>query len=117
MDLGKLITHDHVNITDLGSATLHGLDSRVVRSRERLFGELDGALRRHREAEEESLYDALEDDERTQRLIDELEDEHKNIEQRAHSSRPRPQQGQQGLDQSVREFHGPTRPALPPGGV
>jgi hypothetical protein len=60
MDLGQLITNDHANITDLGSAILRGLASGVVRSRERLFGELDGAIRRHMEAEEESLYDALE---------------------------------------------------------
>jgi len=81
MDLGQLITKDHVNITDLGSAILRSLDSGVVRSRERLFDELDGALRRHMEAEKDSLYDALEDDARTQRLIDELEGEHKDIEQ------------------------------------
>jgi iron-sulfur cluster repair protein YtfE (RIC family) len=60
---------------------LRGLDSGVVGSRDRLFDELDGALRRHMEAEEDSLYDALEDHKRTQRLIDELEDEHKEIEQ------------------------------------
>ena len=82
MDLGQLITNDHANITDLGSAILRGLDSGVVRSRDRLFDELHGALRRHMDAEEDSLYDALEDDARTQRLIDDLEGEHKDIEQR-----------------------------------
>jgi hemerythrin-like domain-containing protein len=80
MDLWQLITNDHANITDLGRAILRGLDNGVVRSRDRLFDQLDGALRRHMEAEEGSLYDALEDRERTRRLIDELGDEHEEIE-------------------------------------
>src|SRR4051794_24405647 len=80
MDIWRLITNDHANITDLGRAILRSIETGVVRSRDRLFDDLDGQLRRHFEAEEDSLYEALEDHERTRGLIDELEDEHEEIE-------------------------------------
>jgi hemerythrin-like domain-containing protein len=80
MDIWRLITNDHANITDLGRAILRSIGTGAVRSRDRLFDDLDGQLRRHFEAEEDSLYEALEDHERTRRLISELEDEHEEIE-------------------------------------
>ncbi|MBA1159333.1 hemerythrin domain-containing protein [Microvirga mediterraneensis] len=82
MDLWQLITNDHANVADLCSAILRALPNGSVRSRDRLVDELDSELRRHFEAEEESLFDALEDHDRTRRLIDELEDEHEEIERR-----------------------------------
>ena len=80
MDIWRLITNDHANITNLGRAILRGPGSGVVRSRDRLFDELDGELRRHMEAEENSFYEAFEDHERTRGLIGDLEDEHEAIE-------------------------------------
>ena len=80
MDIWRLITNDHANITDLSRAILRSIGTGAVRSRDRLFDDLDGQLRRHFEAEEDSLYEALEDHERTRGLIDELEDEHEEIE-------------------------------------
>ena len=73
MDIWRLIANDHANVTHLGRTILRGLDGGVVRSRDRLFDELDGELRRYIEAVEDSLYDALEDHPRTQRLVEELE--------------------------------------------
>jgi Hemerythrin HHE cation binding domain/Sugar-specific transcriptional regulator TrmB len=80
MDLWQLITNDHANIADLCGDIPRALPNGGVRSRERLFSELDGELRRHFEAEEESLYDALEDHDRAERLVAELENEHEEIE-------------------------------------
>ena len=80
MDIWRLIANDHANVTHLGRTILRGLDGGVVRSRDRLFDELDGELRRHIEAVEDSLYDALEDHPRTQRLVEELEGGHEEIE-------------------------------------
>jgi hemerythrin-like domain-containing protein len=80
MDLWQLITNDHANIADLCGDIPRALPNGGVRSRERLFSELDGELRRHFEAEGESLYDALEDHDRAERLVAELENEHEEIE-------------------------------------
>jgi sugar-specific transcriptional regulator TrmB len=80
MDLWQLITNDHANIADLCGDIPRALPNGGVRSRERLFSELDGELRRHFEAEEESLYDALEDHDHAERLVAELENEHEEIE-------------------------------------
>jgi hemerythrin-like domain-containing protein len=79
MDIWHLITNDHANITELGRAILRSIGSGVVRSRDRLFDELEGQLRRHIKAEEDSLYEVLEDHERTRGHINELEDEHDEI--------------------------------------
>ncbi|WP_230530435.1 hemerythrin domain-containing protein [Microvirga roseola] len=79
MDPWHLIANDHVNIVSLCRDILRAPDG--VRSRERLFNQLSDQLRWHMEAEDDSLYDALEDDDRTKRLIDELEDEHEEIEE------------------------------------
>ena len=59
MDIWRLITNDHANITDLSRAILRSIGSGAVRSRDRLFDDLEGQLRRHFEAEEDSLYEAL----------------------------------------------------------
>jgi len=79
MEFWHLIANDHANIVSLHKDILRAIPGAGVRSRDRLFDELDGELRRHIEAEEDSLYDALEDDKRAKRLIGELEDEHKQI--------------------------------------
>jgi DNA-binding MarR family transcriptional regulator len=80
MDLWQLITNDHANIADLCGEIPRAFPGGGVRSRERLFSELDAELRRHLEAEEESLYDALEDHDRAEHLVAELEHEHEEIE-------------------------------------
>lgn len=80
MDIFRLIANDQANIIDLGRAILRGLDGGVVRSRDRLFDELDGEIRRYLKAVEDSLYDALEDHERTRRLVEELEGGQEEIE-------------------------------------
>lgn len=82
MDLWQLITNDHANIADLCGEIPRAFPDGGVRSRERLFSDLDTELRRHFEAEEESLYDALEDHDRAKRLSAELEREHEEIERR-----------------------------------
>ncbi|MCB5177197.1 hemerythrin domain-containing protein [Microvirga lenta] len=82
MDLWHLITNDHANIAELCGEIPRALPDGGVRSRDRLFSELHDELRRHMEAEEESLYDALEDHDRTEHLIAELEHEHEEIERR-----------------------------------
>jgi hemerythrin superfamily protein len=79
MDLWQMIANDHANIADLCGEIPRAFPD-GVRSRERLFSELDTVLRRHLEAEEESLYDALEDHDRAERLVAELEHEHEEIE-------------------------------------
>jgi len=78
----QLITNDHANIAELCQDIPRALPNGGVRSRERLFNELVGELRRHVEAEEESLYDALKDHDRTEHLVAELENEHEEIERR-----------------------------------
>jgi hemerythrin-like domain-containing protein len=82
MDLWQMIANDHANIADLCGEIPRAFPDGGVRSRERLFSELDTELRRHLEAEEESLYDALEDHDRAERLVAELEREHEEIERR-----------------------------------
>jgi hemerythrin-like domain-containing protein len=82
MDLWQLIANDHANIADLCGEIPRAFPDGGVRSRERLFSELDTELRRHLEAEEESLYDALEDHDRAEHLVAELEHEHEEIERR-----------------------------------
>lgn len=82
MDLWQLIANDHANIADLCGEIPRAFPDGGVRSRERLFRDLDTELRRHFEAEEESLYDALEDHDRAEHLVDELEREHEEIERR-----------------------------------
>jgi hemerythrin-like domain-containing protein len=82
MDLWQMIANDHANIADLCGEIPRAFPDDGVRSRERLFSELDTELRRHLEAEEESLYDALEDHDRAERLVAELEREHEEIERR-----------------------------------
>lgn len=82
MDLWQLIMNDHANIADLCGEIPRAFPDGGVRSRERLFSELDTELRRHLEAEEESLYDALEDYDRAEHLVAELEHEHEEIERR-----------------------------------
>ncbi|MBB4039885.1 hemerythrin-like domain-containing protein [Microvirga flocculans] len=80
MDLWQLIANDHANIADLCGEIPRAFPDGGVRSRERLFSDLDTELRRHLEAEEESLYDALEDHDRAEHLVAELEHEHEEIE-------------------------------------
>ena len=80
MDIWQLITNDHANIADLCGDIPRATSGGGLRSRDRLFNDLDSELRRHIEAEEESLYDVLEEHERAERLVDELEDEHEEIE-------------------------------------
>jgi len=80
MDLWQLIANDHANIANLCGEIPRAVPNGGIRSRERLFSELDGELRRHIEAEEESLYDALEDHDRSSHLVAELENEHEEIE-------------------------------------
>ncbi len=80
MDIWQLITNDHANIADLCGDIPRATSGGGLRSRDRLFNDLDSELRRHIEAEEESLYDALEEHDRAERLVDELEDEHEEIE-------------------------------------
>jgi hemerythrin-like domain-containing protein len=82
MDLWQLIANDHANIADLCGEIPRAFPDGGVRSRERLFSELDTELRRHLEAEEESLYDALEDHDSAEHLVAELEHEHDEIERR-----------------------------------
>jgi hypothetical protein len=79
MDLWQMIANDHANIADLCGEIPRAFPDGGVRSRERLFSELDTELRRHLEAEEESLYDALEDHDRAEHLVAELEHEHEEI--------------------------------------
>jgi hemerythrin-like domain-containing protein len=81
MDLWQMIANDHANVADLCGEIPRAFPD-GVRSRERLFSELNTELRRHLEAEEESLYDALEDHDRAERLVAELEREHEEIERR-----------------------------------
>lgn len=82
MDLWQLIANDHANIADLCGEIPQAFPDGGVRSRERLFSELETELRRHLEAEEESLYDALEDHDRAEHLAAELEHEHEEIKRR-----------------------------------
>jgi hemerythrin-like domain-containing protein len=82
MDLWQMIANDHANIADLCGEIPRAFPDGGVRSRERLFSELATELRRHLEAEEESLYDALEDHDRAEHLVAELEQEHEEIERR-----------------------------------
>lgn len=90
MDLWQLIANDHANIADLCGDIPRAMSGDGVRSRERLFDQLHSELRRHMEAEEESLYDALEGYDRTEDLIAELEHEHEEIEiQLEHLARSR----------------------------
>jgi hemerythrin-like domain-containing protein len=80
MDPLHLIVNDHANIVSLCRDVLRATPGGDARSRERLFSHLNDELRWHIEAEEDSLYEALEEHERAKRLIDELEDEHEEIE-------------------------------------
>ncbi|MXQ14668.1 hemerythrin domain-containing protein [Microvirga makkahensis] len=81
MDPLHLIINDHANIVSLCRDVLRSMPNGDAKSRERLFSQLYDELRWHMEAEEDSLYEALEDDHRAKRLIDELEDEHEEIEE------------------------------------
>jgi hemerythrin-like domain-containing protein len=81
MDPLHLIVNDHANIVSLCRDVLRTTPNGDARSRERLFSQLNDELRWHIEAEEDSLYEALEDHDRTKQLIDELEDEHEQIEE------------------------------------
>ena len=79
MDLGQMIVNDHVNITELYRDTLRAIGQGGARSRDRLVAQLDGEIRSHFEAVEESLYEALEGEGRTRRLVEELSAEQKEI--------------------------------------
>jgi hypothetical protein len=81
MDALHLIVNDHANIVSLCRDLLRSTPDGGARNRERLFSQLVHELRWHMEAEEDSLYEALEDHDRVRRLIDELEDEHEEIEE------------------------------------
>jgi hypothetical protein len=75
MDPLHLIVNDHANIVSLCRDVLRATPGGDARSRERLFSQLNDELRWHIEAEEDSLYEVLEEHERAKRLIDELDDE------------------------------------------
>ena len=51
MDLWQLIVNDHANIADLCAEIPRALPDGDVRSRERLFSDLDSELRRHLDLE------------------------------------------------------------------
>jgi hypothetical protein len=106
MDLWQLIANDHANIADLCGEIPRAFPDGGVRSRERLFSELDTELRRHLEAEEESLYDALEDHDRAEHLVAELEHEHEEIERRLGELARMRDKGSQDWTQRFRDLAG-----------
>ena len=77
MDIIRLIANDHANITHLCQAIPRavGGGAGIMRTRDRLFGDLVTELDRHLEAKEESLYEALEEHPRTRAVVDQLEDQ------------------------------------------
>ncbi|AWN38733.1 hemerythrin domain-containing protein [Methylobacterium radiodurans] len=77
MDIWQLIENDHANIAQLIHETPNALNGPgVVRSRERLLGDLIDELDRHGAALAASLFPPLRRDPRTARLVDELAHEH-----------------------------------------
>ncbi len=73
MDIWQRIENDHANIAQLIHETPNALNgSGVVRSRERLLGDLIDELDRHGAALAASLYPPLRREPRTARLVDEL---------------------------------------------
>ena len=78
MEIWQLIGRDHTNIEQIIHDAPRALNGPgVVRSRERLLGELIDALAIHAEAVSVSLYAPLGRRAETRRLIDELSDEHR----------------------------------------
>jgi Hemerythrin HHE cation binding domain/IclR helix-turn-helix domain len=104
MDLWQLIANDHANIADLCGEIPRAFPDSGVRSRERLFSELDTELRRHLEAEEESLYDALEDHDRAEHLFAELEHEHEEIKRQLGELARVPDKGTQDWTRRFRDL-------------
>ncbi|GJD55239.1 hemerythrin domain-containing protein [Methylobacterium dankookense] len=77
MDLWQLIERDHENIAQLIREIPYALNGPgVVRSRERMLGDLMGELQLHAVGLDASLYAALAGEDRTQGLIGELHRSH-----------------------------------------
>ncbi len=78
MDIWQLIERDHDNITQLIHDIPNALNGRgVIRSRERLLGDLIDQLETHAEAIDASLYAPLSRDPGTRQLIEEMHGEHR----------------------------------------
>ncbi|MBM0207180.1 hemerythrin domain-containing protein [Micromonospora sp. STR1s_5] len=80
MTLWKLLRNDHANITAVGHAVLRTPASGGGRNRHRLVAELSDEIEAHFEAEEDTLFEALEDDQEVRDLVSSLKAEHKQIE-------------------------------------
>ena len=86
MDVWQLIARDHANITQLIHETPNALNSPgVVRSRERLLGDLIDELETHAAAVDASLHAPLSREAATRPLVGELRHEHQEFMQELHS--------------------------------
>jgi hemerythrin-like domain-containing protein len=81
MTLWTLLKNDHTDITAIGHTILRATDRGAVRNRERLVSELRDEIEAHFEAEEDGLFEALEDHEEVADLVRSLEAEHEDIEE------------------------------------
>ena len=78
MDVWQLIDRDHDNIAQLIHDIPNALNGvGVIRSRERLLGDLIDQLETHAEAIDASLYAPLSRDPATRKLIEEMHSEHR----------------------------------------
>jgi len=78
MDVWQLIERDHDNIAQLIHDIPNALNGRgIIRSRERLLGDLIDQLETHAEAIDASLYAPLSRDPGTRQLVKELNEEHR----------------------------------------
>jgi hypothetical protein len=86
MDVWQLIERDHANITQLIHETPNALNNPgVVRSRERLLGDLIDELETHAAAVDASLHAPLSREAATRPLVGELRREHQEFMQELHS--------------------------------
>ncbi len=81
MTLLKLLRNDHTDITAIGEMVLRAVDRGAIRNRERLVSELADELEAHFEAEEDGLFEVLEDKEQARDLVRTLEKEHEDLEE------------------------------------
>jgi iron-sulfur cluster repair protein YtfE (RIC family) len=78
MDLYQLLKQDHQKAKRLFEQ-LSDTSDRAVKSRERLFAQLNQELELHTEVEEQHFYPALREQEETKDLIEEALEEHNEV--------------------------------------
>ena len=78
MDLYQLLKQDHQKAKRLFEQ-LSDTSDRAVKSRERLFAQLNQELELHTEVEEEHFYPALRDQEETKDLVEQAFEEHNEV--------------------------------------